>query len=173
VATVGDLVVVLALIDIGRGEHMRSPTGPKKIETSKNTGLTIPFRPYIRMDITHDDSLRLSAFGILGIVIALLIFLAQDIIISLPALIAGQISLRLHTTWDVAGYVASLLVIAAFCMKDIISLRAVAILSNLAFLTYGLALGLEPIWVLHGILLPLNCWRLNQVVVQRRRAGTA
>ena len=73
-----------------------------------------------------------------------------------------------HSKWDLAGYGASSLVIAAFCMKDILYLRAVAILSNVAFLTYGIALGLEPIWILHGILLPLNCWRLRETVLQRR-----
>src|SRR5262245_21253661 len=63
-------------------------------------------------------------------------------------------------TWDALGYLASGLVFAAFCMKDIIPLRAVAVGSNLAFLTYGLALGLVPVWLLHAVLLPINCWRL-------------
>ena len=94
-------------------------------------------------------------------------------LMALENFIAEQISLRLHTTWDAVGYAASLLVISAFCMKDISSLRALAILSNLAFLTYGIALSLEPIWILHGILLPLNCWRLKQAVLQKRHAGTA
>jgi hypothetical protein len=67
-------------------------------------------------------------------------------------------------TWDALGYLASGLVVAAFCMKDIIPLRAVAVGSNLAFLTYGFALGLVPVWLLHAILLPINCWRLWQGV---------
>src|SRR5215470_11239991 len=67
-------------------------------------------------------------------------------------------------TWDALGYLASGLVFAAFCMKDIIPLRAVAVGSNLAFLTYGLALGLVPVWLLHAVLLPINCWRLWQGV---------
>ena len=36
--------------------------------------------------------------------------------------------------WDAAGYLASGLVVMAFCMKDIIALRAVALTSNIAFL---------------------------------------
>jgi CRP/FNR family transcriptional regulator, cyclic AMP receptor protein len=68
-------------------------------------------------------------------------------------------------TWDALGYLASGLVFAAFCMKDIIPLRAVAVGSNLAFLSYGLALGLVPVWLLHAVLLPINCWRLWQGVV--------
>jgi hypothetical protein len=58
------------------------------------------------------------------------------------------------------GYLASALVLAAFCMKEMIPLRIVAVCSNIAFLSYGLALGLVPVWLLHAVLLPLNCWRL-------------
>src|SRR3954468_20552820 len=64
--------------------------------------------------------------------------------------------------WDGAGYLASGLVVAAFCMKDIVLLRAVALISNIAFLTYGVGLGLVPVWTLHAILLPINAWRLWQ-----------
>ena len=64
--------------------------------------------------------------------------------------------------WDAAGYLASGLVVLAFCMKDIIPLRVVALTSNIAFLTYGIGLGLVPVWLLHAILLPINCWRIWQ-----------
>ena len=66
------------------------------------------------------------------------------------------------SVWDVAGFLASGFVIAAFCMKDIISLRAVALASNIAFLIYGIGRGLPPVWLLHAILLPINCWRLAE-----------
>jgi len=46
--------------------------------------------------------------------------------------------------WDAAGYLASGLVVMALCMKDIIQLRVVALTSNIAFLIYGIALGLAP-----------------------------
>ena len=75
-------------------------------------------------------------------------------------------------TWDALGYLASGLVFAAFCMKEIIPLRAVAVGSNLAFLTYGLALGLVPVWLLHAVLLPINCWRLWQGVFSNLPAST-
>jgi hypothetical protein len=64
--------------------------------------------------------------------------------------------------WDTAGYLASTLVVMAFCMKDIVPLRVVALTSNVAFLTYGIGLDLVPIWLLHAILLPINGWRLWQ-----------
>jgi len=69
--------------------------------------------------------------------------------------------------WDAAGYLASGLVVMAFCMKDIIPLRVVALTSNIAFLIYGIALGLAPVWLLHAILLPINGWRLWQATTCR------
>ncbi len=62
------------------------------------------------------------------------------------------------------GFLASALVLAAFGMKDMINLRIVAICSNVAFITYALALNLLPILVLHVILLPLNGWRLARAL---------
>ena len=64
--------------------------------------------------------------------------------------------------WDAVGYLASGLVVTAFCMKDILWLRMVALLSNAAFLTYGLGLDLVPVWLLHAVLLPVNLLRLRQ-----------
>jgi hypothetical protein len=75
-------------------------------------------------------------------------------------------------TPDAIGYVASSLVFAAYCMKEMISLRIVAICSNVAFIVYGLSLGLAPVWVLHAALLPLNGWRLAQAIACQRKAGT-
>lgn len=66
------------------------------------------------------------------------------------------------SAWDAVGFVAAGLVIAAFCMKDILHLRIVAVASNVAFLTYGVALGLMPVWLLHLVLLPVNVVRLWQ-----------
>jgi CRP/FNR family transcriptional regulator, cyclic AMP receptor protein len=78
--------------------------------------------------------------------------------------------------WDACGHVASGLVLAAFAMREMVPLRVAALLSNLAFIAYGLALGLTPIWLLHAILVPLNGSRLVEAVRPRgvqggRRAG--
>jgi hypothetical protein len=62
------------------------------------------------------------------------------------------------------GFVASGLVLAAFGMKDMISLRVVAICSNFAFIAYALLLSLPPVLILHVVLLPLNGWRLAQAL---------
>jgi CRP/FNR family transcriptional regulator, cyclic AMP receptor protein len=58
------------------------------------------------------------------------------------------------------GYLASALVLAAFCMRDMVTLRWLAIASNLAFIAYGVLAGLGPVLVLHLLLLPVNTCRL-------------
>jgi hypothetical protein len=68
------------------------------------------------------------------------------------------------TLYDAAGFLASSLVVIAFCMKDIVALRFVALASNVAFLIYGVGLGLLPVWLLHAALLPINVSRLWQVL---------
>ena len=65
--------------------------------------------------------------------------------------------------WNAVGFLAAGLVITAFCMKDILHLRLVAVASNVAFLAYGIAFGLIPVWLLHLALLPVNLVRLWQV----------
>ena len=76
-------------------------------------------------------------------------------------------------TWapscDVMGYIASGLVLAAFSMRSMRSLRLTAIASNLAFIAYGAYGHLQPILILHSILLPLNIIRLIQI--DRNRLG--
>jgi hypothetical protein len=71
------------------------------------------------------------------------------------------------------GYCASLLVFCTFYMKTMISLRCVAIASNVVFVTYGLAGGVYPVLVLHAVLLPLNCLRLHQMKSLIRRVREA
>ena len=73
--------------------------------------------------------------------------------------------------WDAAGYLAAGLVITAFCMKGMVPLRIVALTSNVAFLVYGIGLGLVPVWLLHAILLPVNSWRLWQRIARRPTAA--
>ena len=52
-------------------------------------------------------------------------------------------------------------------MKDMVNLRIVAICSNIAFITYGIALNLPPVLILHVVLLPLNGWRLMEALKLR------
>lgn len=68
------------------------------------------------------------------------------------------------TTIDAMGYFAASLVLAAFCAKRMVSLRALAIASNLAFIAYGLSADLWPIVLLHVTMLPLNIMRLREAL---------
>ncbi len=68
------------------------------------------------------------------------------------------------TIGEAAGYVASALVFMTFYMKMMTPLRVIAIMSNIAFVTYASIEGLLPILVLHLSLLPLNIIRLRQIL---------
>ncbi len=61
---------------------------------------------------------------------------------------------------DSIGYLASALVLATFCMRDMVALRWMAIASNLAFIAYGALADIGPVLVLHLLLLPVNVQRL-------------
>lgn len=71
------------------------------------------------------------------------------------------------------GYLASALVLLTFCMSTMLSLRAVAICSNFAFISYGLGAKLYPVLVLHIILLPLNVILLFRMMNLLRKAKLA
>jgi hypothetical protein len=72
---------------------------------------------------------------------------------------------------EISGYVASTLVLCTFVAKDMRVLRIVAIFSNLAFITYGTIEWLPPVLFLHLVLLPLNIFRLAEIVTATRATG--
>ncbi len=63
---------------------------------------------------------------------------------------------------DWLGWAACALVLATFCMRDMVALRITALASNVAFIAYGASSGIDPVLMLHIVLLPLNAWRLAQ-----------
>jgi len=70
---------------------------------------------------------------------------------------------------DILGFAAAGLVPVTFCMRSMQALRAVALISNLAFIAYGLVEELPPVIALHGLLLPVNaCAVLRGVWSQKR-----
>lgn len=73
------------------------------------------------------------------------------------------------TITDGMGYVAASLVLATFCAKQMVLLRALAISSNVAFITYGLAARLWRIVMLHVLMLPLNIIRLREALASLGR----
>lgn len=68
------------------------------------------------------------------------------------------------TTVDALGYLAASLVLATFCAKKMVPLRALAIASNIAFVAYAFVAGLGPILLLHSVMLPLNILRLREAL---------
>ena len=69
----------------------------------------------------------------------------------------------MELTIDLIGYIASFLVFSTFYVKKILTLRLVAICSNVAFILYAIGSGLHPIFVLHSLLLPLNLYRIFEI----------
>ena len=70
----------------------------------------------------------------------------------------------MHMGPDLVGYVASGLVLLTFTAKSMLTLRILAILSNFAFICYGIIDSIVPVLCLHAILLPLNITRLAQLL---------
>ena len=64
---------------------------------------------------------------------------------------------------DLIGYVAASLVFATFYVKKIMTLRLIAVSSNIAFILYGFEGHLQPIFILHSLLLPLNLYRIIEL----------
>ena len=64
---------------------------------------------------------------------------------------------------DLVGYIASFLVFSTFYVKRILTIRLIAISSNVAFICYAFGAGLHPIFILHSMLLPLNLYRIIEL----------
>ena len=65
--------------------------------------------------------------------------------------------------------VAGLLVIVSAFVKTMIPLRWLAVGSNVGFMVYGLVHPAPMMVVLHAVLLPVNLWRVRQMVRLTRR----
>ena len=61
------------------------------------------------------------------------------------------------------GFAAAGLVLLTFTTKEMRQLRLIALISNVAFITYGVLGWLPPVIVLHVVLLPVNLLRLLQL----------
>ena len=69
---------------------------------------------------------------------------------------------------DMLGYLAACAVLATFSVRSSTAPRALAIISNLLFIAYAACANLSPVLALHALLLPLNMWRVREVLVSRR-----
>jgi CRP/FNR family transcriptional regulator, cyclic AMP receptor protein len=63
---------------------------------------------------------------------------------------------------NLLGYAAAASVLATFCMRTMIPLRILALVSNVLFCIYGYFDNLYPVLILHLILFPVNLYRLIQ-----------
>ncbi len=79
-----------------------------------------------------------------------------------------------HFAWpETVGYVGVVLTIAASSMRTMIPLRVLAIATNVVFLGHGILIGLGPAVAVNAVLLPLNAWRLVQMVALVRKVRRA
>jgi hypothetical protein len=73
---------------------------------------------------------------------------------------------------EAIGFAGTGFTIVAYGMRHLVPLRIAAILSSLSFLTYGLCTQSYPLVVMEVILLPINTFRLLEVL-RGRRSTTA
>ncbi len=74
---------------------------------------------------------------------------------------------------ELTGWIAAALTFVAYSCRTMLPLRMSAVAANVFFATYGALTGIWPTLVLHLALLPLNGYRLWQIVDLTRRARAA
>jgi hypothetical protein len=95
---------------------------------------------------------------------------ARDIAMTLTGFLDHFGALQ-PTEW--LGYIAAAFVFATFSMKTMVPLRVTAISSNVLFIAYGYLHPAYPVLILHILLLPMNLWRLQQMLSMIRKTETA
>jgi CRP/FNR family transcriptional regulator, cyclic AMP receptor protein len=74
---------------------------------------------------------------------------------------------------EILGYVGAVVVLVTYSMRTMIPLRALGMVSNVIFLTFGVQRGIYSQIILHSVLLPLNGYRLNQMLQLTRQVRAA
>lgn len=74
---------------------------------------------------------------------------------------------------ETVGYAGTLFTICAYGAKYLVPLRILAIMSSISFLTYGLLAESYPLVVMEVVLLPINSFRLYELLADRRRRAAA
>ena len=75
--------------------------------------------------------------------------------------------------FELLGYTAAAVTLNTFSMKTMIPLRISGITANVLFIAYGYFGGIYPNLILHLILLPLNSFRLYQMLQLVKRVSDA
>jgi CRP/FNR family transcriptional regulator, cyclic AMP receptor protein len=77
------------------------------------------------------------------------------------------------TIAEAIGYLGAVLVVATYSMRTMVPLRVAGIASNVILIAYGYFGRAYPTLVLHLILLPLNVWRLREMLELIREVTVA
>ncbi len=75
--------------------------------------------------------------------------------------------------FEVFGWAAAFLTFLTYSQKTMIRLRIVGISANLCFIAWSAVYQIYPTLALHVVLLPLNLYRLLQILRMRREAARA
>src|ERR1700749_1854497 len=62
--------------------------------------------------------------------------------------------------FEIVGFIGAALMVATLAMKAMIPLRVIGIVSNVFQIAFALSVGITPMLIQHGILLPVNAYRL-------------
>ena len=71
---------------------------------------------------------------------------------------------------DIVGFAGSGFAVVTYWMRGMLALRLMAVLSCVCFIVYGISIGSYPLLVMEFVLLPINLFRLTQLL---RPADTA
>ena len=75
---------------------------------------------------------------------------------------------------EILGFIGGGLTVVMLAMRTMIPLRVVGIASNIFQIAFGALAGVTPMWIQHGVLLPVNAYRLFEqmrLVKQVREAS--
>jgi len=75
--------------------------------------------------------------------------------------------------FEVFGWAAAALTFLTYYQQTMLRLRILGSLSNLCFIGWAFAFGIYPVLVLHMCLLPMNGYRLTQILRMKRKAAAA
>lgn len=70
---------------------------------------------------------------------------------------------------ELFGWLGAFLTISAYSMRSMLPLRFIALGANLSFITYGAFVPVYPMLFLHVSLLPLNLYRLREILISMKR----
>jgi hypothetical protein len=74
---------------------------------------------------------------------------------------------------EIFGWLGAVLTLSAYSMRSMLPLRYIALAANVSFIIYGALVPIYPVFFLHLALLPLNLYRLSEILIGMRRMRQA